>query len=216
MRFVQRRSNASEPAPAKRVKDRSSNVAQEARAASDLLVAFHSRLTNEACAKPWESMLPKRFYCVGYVDRTDYDSDKDDPETREPDKRGNDPAGVQGVWKHFTHRHDAGVKLYTTKSNYHKLQRDNGFGGALAPPTEAIEVEWPALMTFLSELVKFDVTLLDGRTKSLLPKGLQLWAFPDSQTIVAMRSPIKYAKPDENVYVLHGGDLCVTWRGIQH
>jgi hypothetical protein len=197
------------------VKDSSSTLAQESRAASDLLVAFHSRLTHDAFSKPWESQLPSRFYCVGYVDRTDYDSDKDDPETRSADKRPNDPDGVQGVWKHFTHKHDAGVKLYTTESNYGKLQRDNGFGGSLVPPAEAVDVEWPSLATFLSELVKFSVTLPDGRSKVLQPKGLQLWAFPDSHTLVAMRNPAKHAKPDNNVYVLHGGDLCVTWRGIQ-
>ena len=197
------------------VKDTSHNLTNETRRASDLLVAFHSRLAQQSVNKPWESKLPTRFFCVGYVDRTNYDSDKDDPETRAPHKRVNDPDGVQGVWKHFTHKHDPGVKLYTTKQNYHKLQRDNGFGGALSPPDECIEIEWPSLMVYLNELVKFDVQLPDGRIKPFHPKGLQLWAFPDSHTLVAMRSPNKYDTPDNNIYVLHGGDLCVTWQGIQ-
>ena len=198
------------------VKDTSHNLANETRRASDLLVAFHSRLAREAVNKPWEAELPTRFYCIGYIDRTDYASDKDDPETREPEKRKNDPDGVQGIWKQFTHGHSPGVKIYTTKANYHRLQRDRGFGGALAPPDECIEVEWPSLMTYLNELQQFDIQLPDGRIKPLMPKGLQLWAFPDSNTLVAMRSPNKYAHPDDNIYVLHGGDLCVTWRGIQH
>jgi hypothetical protein len=71
-------------------------------------------------------------------------------------------------------------------------------------------------MTYLNDLIKFDVLLPDGRMKPLQPKTLELWSFPDSHTLVAMRSPNKYSKPDNNIYVLNGGDLCVTWRGIQH
>jgi hypothetical protein len=198
------------------VADSSHNLANEARQASDLLVAFHSRLSKKAVNKPWEHTLPTRFYCIGEVDRTDYASDKDDPETREPHKRANDPDGVQGVWKVFTHQHDPGVRIYTTRKNYGKLQRDRGFGGALAPPSDCAEVEWPSLMTYLNELLKFDVLLPDGRIKPLNCRGLQLWSFPDSNTLVAMRSPNDYDSPDDSIYILHGGDLCVTWRGIQH
>jgi len=198
------------------VKDNSHNLANETRRASDLLVAFHSRLAKNTFAKLWEKTAPTRFYKVGHVDRTDYRSDKDDPETRAPHLRVNDPEGVQGVWKYFTHKHDPGVGLYTTKGNYGKLQRDNGFGGAVAPPSECIEVEWPSIMTYLNEITKFDVLLPDGRIKVLEPKGLQLWSFPDSHTLVAVRPPSKYNSAGQDVYILHGGDLCVTWRGIQH
>lgn len=197
------------------VGESSINLANETRKASDLLVAFHSRLAKQGVSRPWERLLPQKFFCIGTVNRTDYNSDKDDPETREPSKRAKDPDGVQGVWKHFTHKHSPGVSIYTTAKNYQHLQSKRDFGGTLNPPDECIEVSWPQIMTYLSEIREFDVTLPDGRTKIIEPRGLQLWSFPDSKTLVAMRSPNKYNAPNEEIYVLNGGGLCVTWRGIQ-
>lgn len=191
-------------------RDSSSSLAQALGRSGKLLRDFQSRRTHGAYLRDLESQLPDVVYEVGEPLRTDYRSDKDDPETRAPGKRAHDPDGVQGIWKRFTHKHaGGGIRFYTTLSCY----QDAGGQGA---PASALDVVWPQVVTFLSIPTEVALASPTGRRWTFsFPQGYTLWAFPDSRTLVAMPEPATIKKIAGRVFVWRGGELCVTWRGIQ-
>lgn len=202
----------------------------ERETAVKLLRDFQSRDLQREVSRPWERILSGlTFYKVGVADRTDYFSDKDDPETRSPSKRAEDPEGVQGIWKYFTHKHSGGVDFYTTMPNYARIY-PAVFGSARRkiqlPEVALTETDWPGTMTFLSVLA--EVTLdLPGKQKVFKPEAarrtvnrarageLELWAYPDTHTLIAWRSPNTHDTPGDEIYLWRGGSLHVTERGIQ-
>ena len=189
--------------------------------AERLLRDFQSRDVERRIERPWEDALTGLpLYKVGTADRTDYRSDKDDPETREPSKRRTDPDGVQGIWKYFTHKHSGGVGFYTTAENYAKIYPSlYGRRGLkdLHLPSQVIEqYKWPENMVYLSVLAQVEIDLPDGQHIVFKPKSkLHLYAFPDTHTLVAWRDPNKHTTPGDEIYLWRGGILHVTWRGIQ-
>lgn len=191
----------------------------EARRAARRLMEFHSRGVRETFSFPLENLLgPCSFFALGEPAHVRYYSDKDDPETRNARQRRGldaDPAGVQGVWKHFIHRHDPGVglRLYTTGT---RLQRHLG-ARDVAPdfsdPSAVLDVrEWPDTVYWLGEMTEVRFERPDGRVRLLKPETWMLWAFPDTRTLMALPHPVRGG---DDVLLWHGGNLCVTYRGIQ-
>ena len=200
---------------APRKPDRAAEIQQ----ASDLLLSFQSRTAKDVFVRDIEGELPRVVYEVGEPVRTNYWSDKDDPETRAPHKRKNDPDGVQGVYKDFTHRHDGGMGLRF----YVPLSECGHFLSRGTPPQTAYDMEWPSVLTFLSYLTAVQIKTPGGvstweppcKTRNgVRADALMLWAFPDSKTLVAMPDPRRNTLTGR-VYVWHGGALHVTYRGIQ-
>ena len=204
---------------------------RERDAALKLLKDFQSRDLEHEIQRPWEVALSGlTFYKICDVNRTDYYSDKDDPETRSISKRPSDPDGVQGILKYFTHKHSGGVGLYTTMPNYIRIY--SALHGAVKrgqpvlPAVALTEHNWPGTMTFLATLAEITLDLA-GKTKVFKPASvrrsmhaphkdeLQLWAYPDTHTLLAWRSPNTHETPGDEVYLWRGGHLHVTERGIQ-
>lgn len=179
--------------------------------ASDVLLGFHSRVADEKRTRVVEDAklkLPTKFYSIGDAIRTNYSSDKDDPATRHPSKRANDPDGVQGVMKNFTHKHTEGVGLKLYAPFKDTIPLDNHF-------VNVAEVEWPDVIVFLGNLtgIQYDkYTGYSGKsnfTDTTSVKGLKLYCFPDTRTLVAISKSLKVP------FMWHGGDLKVSWEGIQ-
>lgn len=178
--------------------------------ASDVLLSFHSRVANEDNTKVVRDAklkLPSKYYSIGDAIRTNYKSDKDDPATRHPSKRVNDPDGVQGVMKKFTHKHTEGVGLHVYAPFTGTIPLDSKF-------VKVAEIEWPDVIVFLGDLTGFEYNKYIGydhksNFTELDVKGLKLYCFPDTRTLVAISKSLKAP------YLWHGGDLKVSWEGIQ-
>jgi len=196
---------------AQRISNKSKWLNNQLADASDLLLSFHSRVADESKTKVVQDAklkLPSKFYSIGDAIRTNYSSDKDDPATRHPSKRANDPDGVQGVMKKFTHKHTEGVglKLYAP------------FTGTIPLNSRFVnvaEVEWPDVIVFLGDLTGIEYDKYVGYddksnfTDTTSVNGLKLYCFPDTRTLVAVSKSLKVP------YMWHGGDLKVSWEGIQ-
>lgn len=151
---------------------------------------------------------PATFQAVGLVDATLYMSDKDDPLTRPPHLRRNDPDGRNGVWKLFEHLHGDDVIFYT---------------GALPPGGKGMqlgdsaEFEEPSVVWWLAELDRLRCRDFEGRPFEVLPSKTKtvLWGVPSVNAIVLLPKNRSKVKPSQ-IGVICGGRMTITPMGIEY
>lgn len=161
-----------------------------------LVSQFQSRPVRKRVQRPIE--LPALVWPLGEPRATFYWSDKRDPNDPEGD-------GRQGVWKMFRHGHDLGrgLRLYA-------LRRPAQSRG---PAGEPMSVTWPRAVGWLGDLTRIDLQTTSGIERiNARKKNWGLWAMPDAQALFA--TPYQATGPLRG-YVWAGGNLRVTWRGIE-
>lgn len=174
-------------------------------AAEQHLRGFQTREPRDLTEKkiPW----PTSFLKMGLVEATLYHSDKDDPLTRPPHLRRNDPDGRQGVWKLFRHEHGSDVGFYS---------------GAVLPGGEGLDIssrkfvfEEPPLVWWMAELDHL-VCSNHGQTFEVYPKRpTVLWGTPDVSRIILLPKDRRGIKPHE-IGIIHGGKMTITPMGIEY
>lgn len=184
-----------------------------------LLQTFQSRDVLESYHLPVEDQLPDTLYAIGEPSQVRYVSDKDDPDTREERHRQGDvadPEGGQGTWKRFYHDHDTGLglQLYTGFADLRYFD-PKIHPGLMGGDGSAADARWPDAVAWLAFLENVTWECLDGTQRKFRPpaNAWGLWAFPDTKSLIAW--PMAPSARASRFLVWRGGDLHVTWRGIQ-
>lgn len=188
-------------------------VARTLQDAEHALMLFHSRPLRgvRELTHPVREILPRSVVPLGSGIHVMYQNDKDDPHTRAPHKRVNDPNGVVGVVKDFIHKHD-GFVLPTVYGAGKPARR--------AISTRALEIEWPDAVWWQGVYLGSKIRQgWSGHEIELKPRGWDLWAFPDGRTLFACSGEalcrgVVDGEPVRDLILLRGGSLHVGWRGI--
>jgi hypothetical protein len=178
---------------------------KEALEAERQLSEFQSRPLQEVMRIP--NFAETRWvYPLGQAVKLDYTSDKDDPVTRDPKQRRNDPDGVQGVWKRFTHNHNGRPDLYDLGRRYHP--------GELAG--EPILMSWPDSVWWLADLIELVYTS-KGQKRVIREKAWSLWGSPKGDFLYMFpKGDLEKRIPVRDALIINGGrpKMFVNWRGV--
>jgi hypothetical protein len=185
--------------------NRSSQHLSPRAAAEAHLRGFQTREPRDLVEKkvPW----PTDFFKMGVVEATLYHSDKDDPLTRPPHLRRNDPDGRQGVWKLFRHEHGADVGLYTGGM----LPGADGLGIS----KRTFQFTEPPLVWWMAELDHL-ICSHGGHKFEVYPKRpTELWGTPNVSSIILLPKDRRGIKPHE-IGIIRGGRMTITPMGIEY
>ena len=156
---------------------------------------------------PW----PKHFFALGTVATTWYNSDKDDPLTRPPHLRANDPEGRQGVWKLFRHEHGDDVVVYSGDQMPGCEMWEDWLETTFSQRFQKPDIVW-----WMAELDHLDCVDFEGNPFQLYSEHkTMLWGTPDVSAIILLPEDLRKATPDQ-IVVVSGGRMTITPMGIEY